>query len=194
MRAPLGPVDWTTASICGDWREMQAEPAATPAWAESLGTDPLAIVTPSRPCCFRRFTVAPTKSRGRCVGKLSILATCAGADANAAACMRPVPEEVDLPAQEGRLARAPEPPTGPRTLTSLEGTGMPIVTESEVAKSRCQAHDNDACGFAHGTSPLAGVHPCDAADLRRYAELRDKRRDGDEHDAALTSSLGRADR
>jgi len=61
---------------------------------------------------------------------------------------------------------------------------MPIVTESEVAKSRPQAHDNDARGFAHGTIAHRRVPPCRAADPRRYGELRDKRRDGDEPGAA----------
>jgi len=66
---------------------------------------------------------------------------------------------------------------------------MPIVTESEVAKSRRQAHDNEACGFAHGTIAHRRVHPRHAADLRRCGERRDKCRDGDERGAAVTGVM-----
>jgi hypothetical protein len=179
---------------------MQAEPAARPAWAScrqgrvSLPANCKpegSILLPSHPwgpCCPRRFHHSRHDEEPETLHWKTV--DLADADANAVACMRPAGAKIR--SQRGRLAcckrvdfpgRPSHRPSRGRRRRRIGG--MPILTESEVAKSRRQAHDNDACGFAHGTIAHRGMHPCHAAKLRRDRALRDQRRDGDERGTVM---------
>jgi hypothetical protein len=117
-----------------------------------------------RPCCDRRFHYGrrveePETSHSKTVDL--------GHAHRRGRCRRPAARtrehdflKVDLPAWEGdshRAARAADRADG--RWRRWRAGGMPIVTESEVAKSGRQAHDNDACGFAHGTIAHRRVPP-----------------------------------
>jgi hypothetical protein len=132
-------------------------------------------------------TAATTKSRKRCIGKLSILLmrTLTRSHACGPQARRSVPKGGDLPAARGSTFQGRPSHRPSRGRRRRRIGGMPILTESEVAKSRRQAHDNDACGFAHGTIAHRGMHPCHAAKLRRDRALRDQRRDGDERGTVM---------
>ena len=138
---------------------MQAGPAATPAGANlrqadrvgaifgrsaSRGIDPLAIITPSvlRP----RIQGRDHEEAETLQWKTVDLGHVCWRGHRSQPCGRHA--RTRLPESLRKRGDLPGPTDPP---TRVSGRRMPIVTESEVAKSRRQAHDNDACGLAHGT-------------------------------------------